>query len=185
MSQALQANFRQAYTKDEASGLFIPQSLLTTRGDLIRRGASAPERVALGASGSALMSDGTDAVWRTKAQRHKVGGFTVPGSTGNVAVSGIGFSPSLVTFETVYNDDAYIFRGAGAMDSGGGQWAIAYTSFAGVEAERAITDGCIYLVTTAGTSSSRGAFVSMDSDGFTVNLSVVDGTTRVKWIAHA
>ena len=63
MSQALQANFRQAYTKSESNGLYIPQSLLTTRGDLIRRGASAPERVALGASGSGLASDGTDAVW--------------------------------------------------------------------------------------------------------------------------
>lgn len=41
----------------------IPQSLLTTRGDLIRRGASAPERVALGAAGSVLSSDGTDATW--------------------------------------------------------------------------------------------------------------------------
>lgn len=43
----------------------IPQSLLTTRGDLIRRGASAPERVALGTAGAALVSDGTDAVWRS------------------------------------------------------------------------------------------------------------------------
>lgn len=38
-------------------------SLLTTRGDLIRRGASAPERVALGVAGKTLRSDGTDAVW--------------------------------------------------------------------------------------------------------------------------
>lgn len=42
----------------------VSESLLTTRGDLIRRGASAPERVALGASGYALTSDGTDPVWK-------------------------------------------------------------------------------------------------------------------------
>lgn len=35
----------------------------TTRGDLIRRGAGAIERVALGTTGQALVSDGTDAVW--------------------------------------------------------------------------------------------------------------------------
>lgn len=35
----------------------------TTRGDLIRRGASALERVALGAAGTTWRSDGTDAVW--------------------------------------------------------------------------------------------------------------------------
>lgn len=39
------------------------EATLTTRGDLIRRGASASERVALGSSGEALVSDGTDAVW--------------------------------------------------------------------------------------------------------------------------
>lgn len=35
----------------------------TTRGDLIRRGASADQRLALGASGYVLTSDGTDPVW--------------------------------------------------------------------------------------------------------------------------
>lgn len=38
-------------------------TVTTTRGDLIRRGASADERVALGATGKFLTSDGTDAVW--------------------------------------------------------------------------------------------------------------------------
>lgn len=35
----------------------------TTRGDLIRRGAAADERVAIGGFGTALMSDGTDPDW--------------------------------------------------------------------------------------------------------------------------
>lgn len=35
----------------------------TTRGDLIVRGASADQRLALGATGSVVTSDGTDAVW--------------------------------------------------------------------------------------------------------------------------
>jgi hypothetical protein len=37
----------------------------TTRGDLIRRGASADERVALGADNTLLASDGTDPAWET------------------------------------------------------------------------------------------------------------------------
>lgn len=41
----------------------IPASTLTTRGDLLRRGASAAERVAIGAAGTRLRSDGTDPVW--------------------------------------------------------------------------------------------------------------------------
>jgi hypothetical protein len=43
----------------------IAASTLTTRGDLIRRGASAPERVALGTNGQVLTSNGTDPVWAT------------------------------------------------------------------------------------------------------------------------
>ena len=41
----------------------IQSSLLTTRGDIITRGASAPQRLALGASSYVLTSNGTDAVW--------------------------------------------------------------------------------------------------------------------------
>lgn len=46
---------------------YIANALLTTRGDLIRRGAAAPERVALGSTDQVLKSDGTDAVWGTVA----------------------------------------------------------------------------------------------------------------------
>lgn len=50
-------------TLSEIVAGFIPNSLLTTRGDIIRRGASAPERLGLGTAGQALKSNGTDAVW--------------------------------------------------------------------------------------------------------------------------
>lgn len=39
--------------------------LLTARGDIIRKGSSNSERLALGAAGSILSSDGTDALYRT------------------------------------------------------------------------------------------------------------------------
>lgn len=41
----------------------ILESLTTTRGDIIRRNATVNERLALGASKTALVSDGTDAGW--------------------------------------------------------------------------------------------------------------------------
>jgi len=50
---------------DEDHSAYIANSLLTTRGDLIRRGAAAPERVALGTAGQRFVSDATDAVWAT------------------------------------------------------------------------------------------------------------------------
>lgn len=49
----------QAPTSDLISQA-IPNSLLTTRGDIITRGASAPQRLALGADGTFIGSDGTD-----------------------------------------------------------------------------------------------------------------------------
>jgi hypothetical protein len=49
--------------EDEDHSAYIANSLLITRGDLIRRGASTPERIGLGTDGQALKSDGTDAVW--------------------------------------------------------------------------------------------------------------------------
>lgn len=46
-----------------ASAAFDALSPTTTRGDLIARGASANQRLALGTSGLALMSNGTDPAW--------------------------------------------------------------------------------------------------------------------------
>lgn len=43
----------------------LAASTLTTRGDLLRRGASAAERVALGVTGTILSSDGTDAAYQS------------------------------------------------------------------------------------------------------------------------
>ena len=53
---------------DAAAGAAVWKSIsnsdvLTTRGDIIRRNATVPERLALGASKTALVSDGTDAGW--------------------------------------------------------------------------------------------------------------------------
>lgn len=56
-------------------GDVIANSLLTTRGDLIRRGAAAPERVALGTSGQVLTSNGTDAVWSSASSTSSLRAF--------------------------------------------------------------------------------------------------------------
>jgi len=50
---------------DDDHTQYVLRNILTTRGDLFRRGASAIERLALGSNGQYLKSDGTDAVWAT------------------------------------------------------------------------------------------------------------------------
>lgn len=63
------------YSKDDAGtetvvtgGGGSGSSPTTTRGDLIRRGASADERLAIGGAGAQLVSDGTDAQWRARSK---------------------------------------------------------------------------------------------------------------------
>lgn len=50
-----------------ALGSFVATSTLTTHGDVLVRGLSAPERLAIGTSGQVLTSNGTTAVWSTPA----------------------------------------------------------------------------------------------------------------------
>ena len=61
----------------------INNSLLTTRGDVIRRGATAPERLALGTSGQALVSDGTDLVWGSGSAGQLLGTAVAKGISWN------------------------------------------------------------------------------------------------------
>ncbi len=61
----------------------IAYSLLTARGDVIRRGATAPERVALGSVGQALVSNGTDAVWALPAIQNYLTGLTLSTAGGS------------------------------------------------------------------------------------------------------
>lgn len=62
----------QAYDADLAA----IAGLSRTRGDLIRGGAAAWERVALGTAGQVLGSDGTDAAWRNNLLRYEYVGTT-------------------------------------------------------------------------------------------------------------
>lgn len=59
--------------------------LLTTRGDILRRGSSIPERLAIGAAGSVLQSDGTDAAWGDIVD----GGTYTPTGTGVTNVDSV------------------------------------------------------------------------------------------------
>ena len=58
----------RAVTPANVTASYIKKSLVPTRGDIITRGASAPQRLALGASGRVLKSDGTDVVWAGQSE---------------------------------------------------------------------------------------------------------------------
>lgn len=78
----------------------IANSLLTTRGDLIRRGAAGPQRLALGSARQRLISDGTDAVWAS------VSGCEV-NRTGQSVASATSFTVISYTNADTTDTDAY------------------------------------------------------------------------------
>jgi hypothetical protein len=109
----------------------------------------------------------------------KVGSLTEPGATGNQAITGVGFQPSVVLFwwNRLSSDgngpDAGIGFGVGISSSA--RRAIDFRSTdntsPSVNSAANRSAQCIYL---AGAAASAD-FVSQDSDGFTVNWTVVTG----------
>jgi hypothetical protein len=74
-------------------------------------------------NGSGMFSDTAQpggVGWRSPIQRMKVGSFSVAGTTGNKAVTGVGFKPALVVFAITWTNLAEVLSGEGAMDSSGG-----------------------------------------------------------------
>lgn len=116
-----------------------------------------------------------------------VGSFSVPGATGNQAITGVGFQPDAVMF--LGNGDPY-------TGSPGNDGAF-NVGFAKSTTERATlsvasdnanangynhrglwTDGCFSdIYYTDGTLHGKADLVSLDSDGFTINWSVLPGST--------
>jgi len=104
-------------------------------------------------------------------------------TTGNVAVTGVGFQPVLVFhsyagyLQTMLpnNNAAGGLFGFGAMDMNGDQWAVSTYSRDAVatsDTQRGQqTNACIFSFNEALAVQKKAAIVSMDSDGFTVNFS--------------
>lgn len=120
------------------------------------------------------------------------GTFTQPNATtGNQAVTGVGFQPKVVIF--LYTP--LTAAGTAAIGSQCVGWAVDSTHRAslwgglndnvagGTNASRAyFTSRCLRIYTPAGASPTLLAtadFVSMDADGFTVNWTTCDATQRL------
>ena len=110
---------------------------------------------------------------------------SVLNTTGNKAITGVGFTPKLVRF-TIMTGGASTTNsivGSGAMTSSN-QYLV--TSFASTTASRRLssTTNCIAW-TDATTSQLVAAYVSMDADGFTINVSVASSSFDVAYEAYA
>jgi hypothetical protein len=135
---------------------------LTTRGDIIRRGASATERLALGSSGTVLKSDGTDVVYGSVAATELTGTLAVANG-GTNATTASGARTSLGAAASGANTDI--------------------TSLGGLTTDIAVADGGTGASDAATARSNLGAAASgSNSDitaltGLTTDLSVSQGGT--------
>ncbi len=128
----------------------------------------------------------------------RAGTVTTPGSTGSLAVTGLGSQPCAVflfgtnfsTEDTPFSTGGStgVFRGMSAAqwdDAGVLQNSSAFVSPAGDQSR--ITGGIVNSLTTAGTASAvdvAASVTSLDADGFTLNFTTVTGAGRkFAWVA--
>ncbi|MDQ2999888.1 MAG: hypothetical protein M3Y08_01305 [Fibrobacterota bacterium] len=126
-----------------------------------------------------------------KGAQFKAGSLSQPAATGNQAVTGLGFSPSVTLFQSAN-------KVSSATPNASLRWTLgaAKSSTARFSMWAGVTDGlsasyvgkswldrtkAIKLITQASTPTldAEADFVSNDADGFTVNWSTVDATARV------
>lgn len=117
----------------------------------------------------------------------KVGTFTAPSSTtGNQAVTGVGFTPKALllwtTYQTAsgYTDGCYF--GIGWTDGA----AFAYTAMESDDNSSpndtnrtTTTTSLVAIQNLSGSSVRVGAFVSFDADGFTINWTTADAVAPI------
>jgi hypothetical protein len=112
----------------------------------------------------------------------KVVDWTMPTAIGNKAVTGVGFMPDVVfhmhgghtfTAAAPANQAGGAF-GLGVMDADGDQWALANWTVDNLgtsDTQRGqLTTASVYSFNNALAVQKRGAWVSMDADGFTLNF---------------
>jgi hypothetical protein len=126
--------------------------------------------------------------------KSKVAAFLLNATTGNQSVTGVGFRPDLVVFlgcgafspGTGDHDDFGTNFVLGVMDGSGNQWAPAYRSrfFSSptVRSRQFRNDACINHIGESGsaiptTAQQTAHFVSMDADGFTIDLTAAGLTS--------
>ena len=114
--------------------------------------------------------------------------WNTPTTTGNKAVTGVGFQPDFVlhlfagdisTTLPVSQANARLSFGVMTAEA---QWANGYTSRdaegSSNSARFQYTNACLASVTADLADEHRTSFVSMDADGFTTSFSVTGGTAR-------
>ena len=109
-------------------------------------------------------------------------------STGNKAITGVGFQPKIVCFTLLNPGSSTVASlSSGAMTSSAQYASAMVYAESGTNAARSSsTSLCILAISSSDASTNLGAsYVSMDSDGFTINVSTANNTFDVAFEAYA
>lgn len=121
---------------------------------------------------------------------YMAGFFTAPSTTGNYSVTGVGFKPKLVVFAVSYtsSDNDRLLISQGRMDEFGNQGYNAIYWTASLTRSRSSNGSAFVGYYSPGGSFTQelvGQYVSMDEDGFTVNIISTNTRYLVQWTAYA
>lgn len=120
-----------------------------------------------------------------------LGSFQSHATTGNKGINGVGFTPKVVKFvvwlnATTLNGSSGVTIGYGVMD--GFTQAAAFISLDPNAPVNLSTDWntsyCVYAASRTNTNVYQATFVSMDADGFTINVGTADNSYKVFWEAY-
>lgn len=136
---------------------------LTTRGDIIRRGASATERLALGSSGTVLKSDGTDIAYGNIATSELSGNIDLTSQvTGALPVANGGTNATTASA-------ARTSLGAAASGSNSD-----ITALTGLTTDIAVADGGTGASTASAARTNLGVAIGSDVQAFDADNAVTD-----------
>jgi len=154
--------------------------------------------VAASVPGSAIVAGGigtTQLANSSVTPAKRSGGFfigTIPGatfgSTGNKSITGVGFTPKLVRFTIAVTGSniSIVGIGWGAMTTTS-QYYVAFgaTGASATYGRIGATTGCIaWISTSTSTPSMVASYVSMDADGFTINVTTAASNFDVSYEAY-
>ncbi len=128
-----------------------------------------------------LTNSGVTAIKRSQVVT--TGTLTFPASIGNQSVTGVGFTPKYVKFTYLPGaSSTNATLNIGAMTTST-QWTVVGTSTTTFSGRNSSTSACILLISGSASIIAQSSYVSMGSDGFTINHSVVTAGLVYSWEA--
>lgn len=112
---------------------------------------------------------------------------TILSTTGNKAITGLGFTPKLVRFTALAaSDGSNANAGMGAMTASSQYWTSIAANSTGNHVRNAGSDAAIaYLSAGSVTPLMKASYVSMDNGGFTINVTSASSAFDVAYEAYA